>query len=280
MIQGVTFKFEGRDADHHVIEARYYGASLVGLDKAVNDAMFLLDAGRKPKRGERFGLYVVARPPVQGSVETPNELREIGWLLPLVQEFVVAHGRAYLDEFLAWLLKWHGGRKVEATVHMDKLIETLKEANRHAEAENDAWRATLLDLVDKLKPAAQNIVAPVGRSAGTLAIGSGAMPSVIVDEPMAEAIRSKDEIEVLDMEQMTFRIDGISLHNRQLKVEFAEDPGKFFSADVRDPAFEQETNPYKAAFAANQVVTVEAKRALKQGQLYKLYVMNLLSVSE
>lgn len=279
MIEGITFKFEGGDADKHFIEARYYGASLIGLDKAVNDALLLLERGRKPKRGERFGLYIVAKPPLQGSVETPNELREIAWALPLVQEFIVAHGREFLNHFLSWLLKWHGGRKPEALGHMDKMIEMVKEVNRHDEAENGAWRETFLALVDKLKPAAQDIVAPVGRSAGTLSIGSGPTPSVVVDEPMADAIRSKDEIEVLDMEEMTFRIDGILRHNRQLKVEFADAPGKFFAADVRDPIFEVDGNAYISAFVGNTPVTVQAKKALKNGELHRIYVMNFLGVA-
>lgn len=279
MIEGITFKFEGGDADKHVIEARYYGAALIGLDKAVNDALLQIDRRRKPRRGERFGLYIVAKPPVAGSVDTPNELREIGWALPLVQEFILVHGRAYIEQFLAWLLKWHGGRRAEAAEHMDKMIEMLKEANRHTEAENTAWRETMLALVDKLKPAAQDMVAPVGRSAGTLSIGIEGKPLVVVDEPMADAIRSKDEVEVLDMEEMTFRIDGVSLHNRQLKVEFPDSPGKYFAADVRDPAFEVEGNPYIDAFVKNQTVTVQAKRALKKGELHRLYVMNFLTAA-
>lgn len=280
MIEGITFKFEGGDADKHFIEARYYGASLIGLDRAVNDGLLLLQRGTKPKRGERFGLYIVARPPLQGSVETPNEFKEIAWALPLVQEFIVAHGRAYIEQFLAWLLKWHGGRRAESVEHMDKMIEMLKEQHRHQEVENDGWRITMLALVDKLKPAAQEIVAPIGRSAGTLSIGIAGNASVVVDEPMADAIRSKDEIEVLDMEELTFRIDGVTLHNRQLKVEFADAPGKFVSADVRDPLFEVEGNPYLNAFFAKRDVTVLAKRALKKtGELHRLYVMNFVSVS-
>lgn len=279
MIEGITFKFEGGDADKHVIEARYYGAALIGLDKAVNDALLQIDRRRKPRRGERFGLYIVAKPPVAGSVDTPNELREIGWALPLVQEFILVHGRAYIEQFLAWLLKWHGGRRADAVEHMDKMIEMLKEANRHGEAESSAWRETMLALVDKLKPAAQDMVAPVGRSAGTLSIGIEGKPLVVVDEPMADAIRSKDEVEVLDMEELTFRIDGVSLHNRQLKVEFPDSPGKYFSADVRDPAFEVEGNPYIDAFVKSQTVTVQAKRALKKGELHRLYVMNFLKAA-
>lgn len=90
---------------------------------------------------------------------------------------------------------------------------------------------------------------------------------------MADAIRAKEILEVGDMEKIRVRVDGVTIHNRSLKVELPEYPGKFYSAEVRDPAFDQTPNIYTAAIG--QFLDVEAKPTRRpNGDLVKLYIMN------
>lgn len=276
MLEGIFLKYDGRDAGHHVIEARHLGSSLIGVDRIVNDSLVLLTTGRAPKRGERYTFYVVAKEPRAGSVEILTALQNAPLVLPLVHEFVVNMGAEYVQQFLSWVLCWHGGRKGEAIEHMEQMNALVAEMNRSHEAQTTAWQSYSLAVIEKLKPAARQIVEPIGRSASSLAISGGSIPATTIDEPMAEAIRSREEIELTDMEQITFRIDGITKHNRQLRVEFPGRLGSYVSAEVRDPIFDTDTNPYIDAFAAGSWVRVEARRALRSGALYKLYVMNFV----
>jgi len=77
------------------------------------------------------------------------------------------------------------------------------------------------------------------------------------------------------METITLKVDGIILHSRSLKVELPDEPGKFVTAEVRDPAFEGDPNPYLEA--VNKTLTVQAKISRRHsGELARLYIMNVV----
>lgn len=92
---------------------------------------------------------------------------------------------------------------------------------------------------------------------------------------MADAIRAKEPLEVGDMEKMTLKLDGITLHNRSVKIEMPNQPGRFVTAEVRDPAFDDPHGPYSAVLGETIVAEVKPMRR-PNGDVVKLYVMNLL----
>lgn len=278
MIDSITLKFDGRVAEQHLIEARQLGNSLLGVDKAVNTGLILLTQGRAPLQRERFNLFIAAQAPKQGSVDLVTVIHNAPWLLPLVHDVVVSYGADYLRNFISCVLFWHGGRKAEGMEQMDKMIDLAKEIHRHNEISQAQWQGTLIEVIDRLAPAAKQIVEPVGRTAATLEIAAPTTKQItIIDEPTAEAIRSKEEIELQDVVEMDLRIDGIIRHTRTLKVEMPDQPGQFVTADVRDPVFDEMPNAYTDAFSKKESLRVRARPAHRNGQLYKLYVMELVS---
>lgn len=280
MLESVNITFEGRDADEHLVGARQLGHSLVGLDTVVNAGMILLATGQAPKRRQRIELFIAAKSPVSGSVDLPTELQHVAWALPLVNEFVASKGADYVKAFLGWVLAMHGGRKAEGVEQMEKMIEMLREVNRSHEVTTERWQATLLSMVDKLQPAARQMVEPIGRTASTLRITGGVGAPVTVDEPMADAIRSKEELEVQDLTEMTVKVDGVFHHARQIKVEHPTEPGRYITCDVRDPTFDSVPNPYTEALQKLARIVVLARPVLKNGELHKLYVMDFRGLSE
>lgn len=278
MLGRVSFAFDGREAAKHFIDARQMGRSLIGLDRAVNASLSLVIQGRLPKQRERFGFYLAAKVPERGSVELQTIIEHVPWALPLVYEALSNLGAEYVRNFISWLLLWHGGRKTEAVEHMDKMMDLVREMNRHNEAMTKSWQETVLGLADRLAPTARDIVDPVGRSASSMAIdGASRKPSAIIDEATADAIRSKEEIELQENAEFTLRVDGIIRHSRTIKAEFIDKPGDFVSADVRDPEFDSVPNSYTDALSSGMPITVRARPALRAGSLFKLYVMEVLT---
>jgi hypothetical protein len=275
----IAFVFDGREATKHAIDARQMGKSLIGLDRAVNVSLSLAVNGRLPRRNERFGLYLAAKAPARGSLDLPTVIENAPWILPLMHEALATLGTEYIRNFISWLLLWHGGRKADAEIHMEKMLDLVREMNRHNEAQTASWQQTVLALVDKLAPTAREIVEPVGRSASLLSVGGAKVDGVAtVDEATADAIRSKDEIELQENTEFTLRLDGIIRHSRVIKAEFLDAPGEYVTADVRDPEFDVVPNSYTEALGSGNPIVVRARPALRSGQLFKLYVMEVVKV--
>lgn len=122
--------FDGREAIGHVIDAKQLGKSLIGLDRIVSVAAFVVLHGRPPKSRERVvEVYIAAKQPEAGSVHIPALIQDVPWLLPLFGEVFKSYGADFVKSFLTWLLLFRGGRKTEAQFHMDKMIEIFKENN-------------------------------------------------------------------------------------------------------------------------------------------------------
>lgn len=158
-------------------------------------------------------------------------------------------------------------------------LDTLVAMNRdHLDARHrsdEAWRSSLLQVVDRLSPSAKQMVAPIGYGASTLAIRAPSSQEMMIDEPMADVIRSKKGDEVGDMQQMELKVDGFIHHNRQLKVRHPDIENKYIIAEVRDPVFEETPNAYTEAAINLAYITVHAKPVLRNGEIIKIYIMSL-----
>jgi hypothetical protein len=129
-------------------------------------------------------------------------------------------------------------------------------------------------IVDRLAPSGVQAVAPVGPSVRTLNFASGKLTPLVVDEPTADVIRSRGELELGLMQSMVLRTDGFTYNSRKLMIEHPEEPGRYMTADVQDPIFEQQPNPYTDAAGRKALIAVKAKPGLREGKLKKLYIMD------
>lgn len=93
--------------------------------------------------------------------------------------------------------------------------------------------------------------------------------------PEAAAIRSKEPLEVGDPRQMFVRVDAITKHSNRGAVELPDTPGRYVSAEFRDPLFDTKPNPYIAAMDSGDLIEVTAVPSLRAGELQKLYIMAL-----
>ena len=77
------------------------------------------------------------------------------------------------------------------------------------------------------------------------------------------------------MQEFTVRIDGVIKHARTIKIDHPSEPGKFLTADVRDPSFDQPENVYFSALTDDTLLVVDAKPTYRaNGELVKLYDMD------
>lgn len=282
----VKINYDGLDADAHMLDLKLFGEAAIGMDKLSNMGLIALADFRIPKRGERFPLRIMAREPEEGTFEFVAFLAPLSAsTLPLVHEMFYTGAGDILWHWISWVATVMGGRQNEADPHFTALMGLTREIHRGRIESEDKQRQFLLDVLDRIQPAAKSFVAPVGPSAESVSVGvlEGGRPKLItkIDTPMADAIRSKLNLEVGDMEKMRLRVDGLIHHNKQLKVEHPDFPGTYITASVRDPAFAEGGNVYTDAVAKQGYLDVSAKPSRKpDGTLQTLYILDANGVDD
>lgn len=266
----LIIKFDGYDAEKHLLNMRQLGESLVGLDKVLNIGIFHLFERRPPKRGERLPLQIVANEPRKGSFEIQVLTAFVAGSLPFIPEILHTRPYEFLWHWISANLKYHGGD--------NKNMENVNSMLKMFFEDSEKQREHILNVIESQNRHLRDVIKPVGHSAKTASFSNN--DNIIsVDFPMAEAIRSKKELIIGDMETRILQVDGLIHHDKVLKVVNPEDPKKFVNAKVNDPQFEQPDNVYTQAIGkALSNLEVDCKIArTPDGRIYTIYIMNVIN---
>lgn len=270
----IVIKYEGGDADKHVVEMRSLGNSLLGFERIISDGLIFLGEDRLPRRGERHSLVVRAKEPVIGSSEIPVVLTQATGFLPFAWWLLQTGAAEAVSYFATYVFTKLSGRNGEAQAALDSMVRMREIEAKERLSSQQQWLDALSTLVSRLAIPAIRAVHPIGPSVDKFRLNGTAAPALLVDLPTADAIRAKGELEVTDLRPIDLRVDGFVHHNRKLNVENPEAPGSYISADVRDPIFEQVPNIYTEAAASQSVIRVQAKLGYRAGILERIYIMD------
>ncbi len=266
----LTIRYRGGDADRHHVQLRKLGESLIGLERLVSVGLYVVEVGKFPSSRQRLRYVVQATQPQAGSVEIGALMEQAYWMGPLFQELYMTGLSDIIWQWISGIMNTFGGRGQEGERRLIAFLERVNDT-RHEEVMG------IFDLLERILPlahAAKQSVSPVGRSCENMSISNGSGSNMEVDVPMADAIREKGKVEVSDMTEVRISVDGFTHHNRQLKVLCPDDPYRYITAEVRDPAFDQTPNIYTDAAANKGFLDVKAKITLKDGRVVRLYVMD------
>jgi hypothetical protein len=270
----IVIKYEGGDADRHLVEMRSLGNSLIGFERIISDGLIFLGEDRLPKRGERHPLVVRAKEPVIGSSEIPVILTQAAGLLPFAWWLMQTGAAEAVSYFTTYVFTKLSGRNGEAQATLDAMIRMREIEGRERLLSQQQWLDCLTTLVGRLARPAIQAVYPVGPSVDQFKLNGTKAPALLVDLPTADAIRAKGELEVTDLRPIDVRVDGFVHHSKKLNVENPEMPGAYIYADVRDPIFEQVPNIYTQAAANQSTIRVQAKLGYRAGVLERIYIMD------
>jgi len=280
-----SLRYDGGHAADHRIDMRTLGQSLIGVEKIVSDSLIVTLEGRLPKRNERRDIEILVETPRAHCVELWAIIAIAPGVLPFAQELLRDYTKDYVSTLLSHVLSFFGGRQKEADMYFEKLMDlNHRMLDAHAidrsedRAHSLATQENMLRLVDKFRPAARQVVAPVGPSCNELILPApdGGYPTVI-DVPMADAIRAKEPVEVGDMTRMLVHVDTVSISRRAMRVLIPDAlEGGLVDAAIRDPAFDENPNHniYTASLGSLLAVDVKPTYRKETGELIKLHVMN------
>ena len=263
----IEIRYDGIDAGDNVIDMRLFGESLIGLERALATGLNALAQGAIPKSRAKPTLEIKASPVRPGSVELDAIVEVAKGALPFVTGLLAQHGPKIARLLISAIIKKGAGQKKQSDADVDQIVALAK--INAADRANE--REFVLSLVDRLGSTAAPMVAPIGKSCEALLISDGS-DTTAVDVPMAQAVRSKAELEVGEMMAMRIRVDGVIVNTKTLKVEDPDEPGRYISAEVRDPAFTNDENIYTRAIT--KYLDVQAKPTFRDGRLYKLHIMD------
>ena len=127
-------------------------------------------------------------------------------------------------------------------------------------------------LVATLGPAAEQHVAPHGRSVDSSTFSTGTAERLITDAEDAAAIRANNKIEWDKIAPLSLETDGFKFHTSGLSVKHPDHAG-YIMAKVSDPIFAEEENSYTEAAQRQAVIMVRARKGYRNGALAKIDIV-------
>ena len=162
----------------------------------------------------------------------------------------------------------------EAVNKLHEVYDKHEDFARQVHADHVRDKDRLFGLIERFvgingQPLSQ-MAAPVGRTAARLEHFEGTPQSVVVDEPTAESLRTKNA-EVGEMETYTGKILGVDKPTGTGKflIDGEEKPVR---CKITDPSLMMPKNVYTHALDSESRVSVTAKPVYKLGEISTLYV--------
>lgn len=309
VLEPVTIRLFGNEADSHHIDAEELGLCMQGTAKLYNAALYLYHNGEAPGARSTYKLkmHAGAKPVEKGSVTyaiwaamVMGEMAVYPQLWGDIADLVVPK---IVKAVYAKLVKRENEvieayKEINAVlVEREKaLLEDRQLEREHVQAINkehaeqtklrdqtyektfsrvmdsqDCFVRAIERISDNNKTAAKNSVAPVGRTSKGLEHKRSDTIMVAVDEATAEALRSKDELEVDDMKSYKGKILGANKIKGSCDM-LLDGFDKPVPCKIADPAIMQVGNIYTRALDQDLIVTVKAKALLKDGQIKTLFI--------
>ena len=278
--QPFVVRYEGGDAEQHVLDMRQLGESLIGIERLINTGLYVLEHGERPGHGRVLKSVVRVSTPRPGSLEFIPDL--LAGVYPLLSESIVQrHIGAILRQLVKIPLLAMGGLEHEAQGRTDDLLEkVLAASERTAERADRAderrhrEQMKVYDLISHpwAYDAARNAVSPVGKGCDCMHISDDETSDTITPM-MAEAIRTRGSVKIGEPRELSVLVDGFIHRTRQLRVVHPDMPDRLVTAYVRDPAFDVTPNIYTEAASSRKRLQVHARDLRKGDRLVALEIM-------
>ena len=261
----IVIRYDGLDADGHVVEIGDLATSLRGLARIMTVTGTFAAQQRLMERSSSRPVRVMIGPPKDGCVTIEAALT---WLDQSAFVSSTISG-------LAVVLIVYVFKSAEEMKHLRASLETaIKELGHRDQPVVERLLDTIDRMADILKPAAKQAVAPIGRSAGTMNIAEYGSPrgGVTLGKPERDAIEATDPPEIGEEMAIGVRFSEMNWDTRTCKVQLEDEPDLRYPAEITDPAALVPNNAYAAAFAAQTVLEVRAKPTLRNGVVERWYI--------
>lgn len=263
----VPLRYDGLDAEAHEIDLAALGLSLQGAARILAVTGNFATTGKYVSKRPAMDIRVVAREP-----------RANCFTLEAILQFAQQQGLfqggigAILSALVTWLVARASNNKEEMKHLADSLNKAIEALSLDSADSRGQTMAVIDKMIEALRPAAKQMVAPIGRSCRQMSVGD----YVVIDEATAEAIRGEDGDEVDQERQYEVLITELDLEKRTAKVRLDDKSEKRIRAIITDPAINIDGNAYASAFVMRRLIKVMAKSVLRDDEIRMLFISNSL----
>lgn len=269
--------YDGRDADQHTADALYIGQSIQGTARLYNSIIGWHFHGRilTPALQD---IRVHVGPPKDGSLLYMIYLMMVHGKMAVYPEVFFELAQFLLPAFVKALIAKRSGQEKVVEKMADAMLEMYQRHDEFAkQVHSDHVRTQdkLLGVIEALADANRrplaDMSAPVGRTVKQVEHFKNLPQPVVVDEPIAEALRAPEGAVVGELEKYAGKLVAVDTVTGACKL-LLNDSTKPIKGKITDPALSLPENVYTHALDTQSHVTVTAKPVSKNGKVSTLYV--------
>lgn len=265
----IIIRFDGLDADDHVIDLSLLADSLKGFSRIIAVAGNFAATEKFIQHKDAMAVRVVAKPPEAHCFEVSALLQ---WVSQNALAATFVGGIAVT--LVSYIFRRLAGDKAEMKELRAALETAIKENGNRDQRVIDRLLDTVDRLADTLRPAAKQALSPIGKSAATVSVFEKGQRATAKPFGAAEkdAIESEAETEVLDETVYSVTFHEMNMDNVSCKVSLSDDDEGRINAIITDPVATLPNNAYATAFASRSSITVKAKATVQDGAISKLFI--------
>ncbi|MHC1947305.1 hypothetical protein IF803_23270 [Bradyrhizobium sp. UFLA06-06] len=275
----IILRYDGLDADSHVIELGTLGQSIQGASRLLGSAGSIVLTGQFAKHTSALSVRVLAGQPRAHCWELPAILVSVAPvvtpLLPTIKEAAKVAATKAVTGIVNFAISTVGHKPKEAEMAKEVAVKALEEMGHTSRTAIEAMER----LAMSQRPAVRLFVSPVGESCSIARIGDPNFGAIAVDQEMRRSIESSEPIEISASAEYDVLISEFDLKNRSCKFSLRDqdDPNDRFNGEITDPVAQLPQNPYSDALNSQRWIRVRAKAQLKNGELEKLFISDLVA---
>jgi hypothetical protein len=275
IFEPIPISYRGLFADQHLVDAQQFGRSLIGATKIANSICHELLFEQVTHDPRKFHVrFFVGASRENGLLQEIIAVVVTG--LPLFTPFVTKIGRVFIEEMIKAMiysaLKKPGdmSKALDVIEKQSQQYSDLARSMHEGHMKDKDWLQRMVtELVREHRRPLRQLPDPVGRTVRTMAVGKE--NPIIIDEPIAEVLRSREGLELGDTVEYEVELVGVFKNSGACRIKLVG-RDKIVLGKISDAALDQPNNIYTRALNEGQVLHVTAKPTLKEGEIYKLYI--------
>lgn len=266
-----TLRFDGLDAQSHQIDLYSLGVALQGCARIISTAGHFSVTQTYSKNFSSHSVKTYAQ-------EVRANCFSVDMVLNWVAQNQLLSGSvgAIIAVLIPYIFNKNKAKSEEMKMLKDSLDKAIQALGNRDQAVIDRLASTIEKMAEELRPAARQVVSPIGQSCKTISIiDTKTKQSLsVIDETDREAIMALTENEVTGIQEFDVLISELDKVKATCKVNI-NNAEQRTNAVISDPLFTCHDNPYLQAFAHGETVKITGKACIKDGEIVKLTIMDI-----
>lgn len=268
----ISLRFDGLDADAHEIDLFALGEALQGFARIISTVGHFAVTQTYSKNFAAHSVKTVAKEPVANCYK-------LDLVLNWAQQNQIFTGSVgtLLAVLIPLIFARHKNKTEEMKMLKDALDKAIAALGNRDQFVIDRLAATIEKMAEELRPSARQAISPVGVSCETISIIDTQTKQCYgtLNQEDKNAVATLTEKELTGIREFTVTLSEMDKEKATCKVTLPDIEHRL-NAIIADPAFEMPNNDYFTAFVSGKALTIQGKATIKNSEISKLYIMNVV----